>query len=322
MPDSWIDDLLGDEGVRPEFEADLRSRLVAAAGRPRGPRWLLPVAAALVVIAGAGTLVTFAVRRDTDRPVQVEPSIGPTSPPVVTSPASTTTSSTANSAPSTVPPTTGAPPSAAVAPLPATVAPEPSTSSVPATEPPASTEPPATTEATANQPVAAAGALDLQHGTAFDLSKSSFHDAGAAVDLISRSLGVPTSDTTKSGLYCPDDGPFRIVQWNDFVLIFGWSGDAEFLSSWQLGDPDQQIPTIDPIGPDLEPFPAGWITTFDDIGIGSPASALDGLSPIVLDPGQMVIVGAGADVGVTIRDGVIAGLWSGPWDWECGNEPR
>jgi hypothetical protein len=324
MSEPWIDELLGDERVHPQFEAALRSRVLAAAHGRRRPRWLLPSAAALVALAGVATVVTFAAQRESGRSVPVEPSTGPTSPPVATLPVSTT-STIATTAPSTVPPTTEPPPSSAVAPVPPTAAPpELSTSAVPATEPPPNTEPPATTElATATPPMGAAGALDLERGTVFGLSASRVHDAATAVDLISRSLGAPTSDITEMTVrYCPEPAEFRIVRWNDFVLEFDRSGDTEYLSSWQLGDPGQEI-AVGPVGPDPEPLGAGVVTTADGIGIGSPASALDRFTPIVSDPQHMILGGDVQAVAVTIRDGVIAGLWSGPFDWQCeGDEPR
>jgi hypothetical protein len=324
MSESWIDDLLGDEHVLPQFEAALRSRVLAAAQSRRRHRWLLPAAAALVAVTGVATVVTFAARRESGRSVPVEPSTGPTSPPIATSPVSTT-STIASGPPSTVPRTTEAPPSSAVAPLPPTVASEPSTSTVPPTEPPASADPPVSTEdTTATPPSGAAGALDLQQGTVFGLAGSTVHDAATAVELISRSLGVPTSDTTEmTARYCPEPAEFRVVRWNDFVLEFERSGDTEYLSSWQLGDPDEEI-AIGPVGPNVEPSVASGVSTADGIGIGSPASALDRFSPIASGPEKLIIGGDTGTLAVTIRDGVIAGLWSGPWDWQCDDddEPR
>lgn len=309
MPESWIDDVLGDEEVRPDFEAELRSRVVTAAERRRRPRWMLPAAAALVAVAGVGTVAALAAR-DSDRSVQVEPSIEPTSPPVTTSPASTTTTPIAATvAPTTVPPITGPPPSSAIAPLPPTVASEPSTSTAPPTEP------------TIVTPLApGSGALDLRHGTVFGLAASSRPDGASAVDLISRSLGAPASDVTEmTTVYCPDPTQVRVVRWNDLVLVFLGAGDTEHLSSWQLGDPVEEI-AIDPVGTDV--FAASGITTADGVGIGSPAASLDSLSPIAVDAGRAVINGDIEAVAVTITDGAITGFWSGPWDWDCGDEPR
>lgn len=298
MADTWIDELLGADEVHPEFEASLRTRVIAAAERRGRPRWLLPAAAAMVALVGVGTVVAVAARRDGRPSVLVDP---------------TTAAPDLTSAVVSRPPTSSTPSPTSVAEGPVITAEPTTTTSTAPTTPSTAPMTVASSTATVPSPPRAriAGAIDMQALAVFGHSIAMGPEpiaADATIADISSDLGPPAVDTGwRQGWACSAQVESRLVRWGDLRLVFLRGESAEHLSSWRIGDPTGL--SVDDAGPDVGALPPTGITTADGVGIGSAIADVDTLSGAT--SGSDLDLVDGTDVSVRFEDGRIVGIGTG-----------